>query len=121
MVTADETQGDRLLNGTLNCPVCEKRYPVMDGIARMLPGFLAEETPTEKAAETVEIARKRSEMAARDAQVDDYDRMRYLTLYGKFLEIPATLAELNLRPNDVLLEAGCGTGRMTPDFAARCG
>src|SRR5262249_11805280 len=36
------------------------------------------------------------------------------------IEIPITLAQMNLRPDDVLLEAGCGTGRMTPTFARRC-
>ena len=62
---------------------------------------------------------KRSEMAARDAQAEDYDKMRGLALFSK-IEIPVTLAQMNLGRNDVLLEAGCGTGRMTPVFASRC-
>ncbi|HZP82520.1 MAG TPA: methyltransferase domain-containing protein [Chthonomonadaceae bacterium] len=117
-VQEKERQGDRLIHGVLVCPACGSGYPVTEGIARMLPGFLTAEAA---AADAVEVERKRSEMAARDAQVEDYDRMRYLTLYGKLFEIPATLAELSLRPTDVLLEAGCGTGRMTLAFAARCG
>ncbi len=83
----------------------------------MLPGGLAE---TQPASESLELARKRQEMAARDAQADDYDRMRILALYGKFLEIPAALARLKPGPEHVVLEAGCGTGRMTPRFASRC-
>src|SRR5262249_12123465 len=88
------------------------------GIARLLPGGLSAEPPT-AARDSVEAERKRSEMAARDAQVDAYDRMRGLALFGK-IEIPVTLAQMNLRPDDVLLEAGCGTGRLTPTFARRC-
>jgi ubiquinone/menaquinone biosynthesis C-methylase UbiE/uncharacterized protein YbaR (Trm112 family) len=119
-VTATETRGDCLRNGTLTCPVCEQCYPVEEGIARMLPGFLANADPApHTAADAIEIERKRSEMAARDAQVEDYDQMRGLALFGKFWEIPSTLAELNPGPGDVLLEAGCGTGRMTPAFAGR--
>lgn len=110
----------RIIEGELDCPACGRRYVITEGIAILLPGGL---TGTESAAtavtESVEVERKRSEMAARDAQVEDYDRMRGLALFGK-LEIPVTLRMLQLRPTDTLLEAGCGTGRMTPTFASRC-
>ncbi len=65
------------------------------------------------------VALKQSEMRARDEQVNDYERMWHLNLFGK-LEIPATLRYLNLKPNHLALEAGCGTGRMTLEFARRC-
>jgi ubiquinone/menaquinone biosynthesis C-methylase UbiE/uncharacterized protein YbaR (Trm112 family) len=119
-LTSDETAGEEILQGALHCPVCGKSYPIQNGIARMLPNFLAEPEPAPVPLDSVEIERKRSEMAARDAQVEDYDRMRGLELFGKYWEIPSTLAELNPAANDVLLEAGCGTGRMTPSFADRC-
>lgn len=119
-LTEDETVRDEILRGALVCPACRKRYPIENGIAQMLPQFLNEPEPASTPEDSVEIERKRSEMAARDAQVEDYDRMRGLELFGKYWEIPSTLAELNPGRNDVLLEAGCGTGRMTPMFAARC-
>ncbi len=83
----------------------------------MLPKHLhaQQETPEQEA----EIRLKLIEMAARDAQVEDYDNMTHLALFGK-LEIPFTLRQLNLRPTDVLLEGGCGTGRMTQIFARKC-
>ena len=111
----DEQHGEQILAGKLVCVGCGREYPVTDGIARMLPQTLhAPEVPDD-----LETERKRSEMAARDAQVEDYDKMRGLAFFSK-IEIPVTLAQMNLRPDDVLLEAGCGTGRMTPIFAARC-
>ena len=55
-------------------------------------------------------------MAARDAQVRDYDRMAFLHLLGQ-VEIPLTQHALGAGPSDRLLEAGCGTGRMTRRLA----
>jgi ubiquinone/menaquinone biosynthesis C-methylase UbiE/uncharacterized protein YbaR (Trm112 family) len=110
--SAQEENG-RIITGHLDCSVCGNRYPIEEGIARLLPVVLQE---TKAAAE---LTHKQSEMAARDAQVEDYDKMRGLALFGK-IEIPVTLSYLKLGSEDVLLEAGCGTGRMTPTFAARC-
>ena len=73
-------------------------YPIQDGIPRLLPHQLRD----------AQI----SEIAARDAQVGDYDRMAFLNLFGK-VEIPLTRRALGAQKSDILLEAGCGTGRMT--------
>lgn len=73
-------------------------YPIEQGIPRLLPRSLREA--------------QQSEMAARDAQVGDYDRMAFLKLFGQ-AEIPLTRRALNAGPGDRVLEAGCGTGRMT--------
>lgn len=78
----------------------------------MLPGGLAHETDHAS-------IRKRSEMRARNAQVKDYERMWYLNLFGR-IEIPVTMKPLRLRREHILLEGGCGTGRMTPSFARQC-
>ncbi|MGC8668947.1 MAG: methyltransferase domain-containing protein [Chthonomonadales bacterium] len=122
---------DRVEDAVLTCPDCGAQYPIQEGIAQMLPKDLrapaeapacSDEGPTGSAAlpEPEEAAiRKRSEMLARDAQVQQYDRMWHLALFG-LAEIPATLLHLSLEPHHTLLEAGCGTGRMTPHFAARC-
>lgn len=116
------TEGEQIVAGRLRCLGCGQNYPIEEGIARLLPGSLTGNrghVDADVPFDPVEAERKRSEMAARDAQVGHYDRMPGLKLFGK-LEIPVTLAQMNLRPDDVLLEAGCGTGRMTPTFAARC-
>ncbi|HZT41235.1 MAG TPA: methyltransferase domain-containing protein [Chthonomonadaceae bacterium] len=121
-VEETEADGGRILHGALVCSVCGQRYPIEQGIARMLPPGLEAEAQKAASSETLdpeEAAHKRREMAARDAQVAHYDRMPGLALFGR-LEIPLTLAQMALRPEDTLLEAGCGTGRMTPIFAARC-
>lgn len=109
----EKEEKGRILTGRLNCSGCGNHYQIEEGIARLLPVAL------QKTGETKEVTQKRSEMAARDAQVEDYDKMRGLALFGK-IEIPVTLSYLNLNAGDTLLEAGCGTGRMTPTFAARC-
>lgn len=79
-------------------------YPIEEGIPRLLPGQLLEA--------------QKSEISARDAQVDAYDRMTFLNYFGK-VEIPLVLR--NLRPNsqDRILEGGCGTGRMTRILASQ--
>lgn len=108
---------NRVEAGQIGCGECGATYLIDSGVARMLPKHLHEEviSPEREA----EIRLKRSEMAARDAQVDGYDKMKNLALFGK-VEIPYTLRQMNLRPTDVLLEAGCGTGRMTQIFAKLC-
>ncbi len=87
-----------------------------DGIPCLLPGDLSSEESRETTGD--EVAEKRSEMRARDAQVDDYDSMLGLRLFTA-VEVPITLQYLRLEPEHLLLEGGCGTGRMTPYFADR--
>ncbi|HXG23893.1 MAG TPA: methyltransferase domain-containing protein [Chthonomonadales bacterium] len=111
-----EGEKDQIQAGLLCCPTCSRTYPVENGIARMLPSAL---TDADHALSDDSTVRKRSEMRARDEQALDYDRMWHLNLFG-LLEIPMTLRQLALAPDHLLLEAGCGTGRMTRQFAARC-
>lgn len=104
-------------SGYLQCS-CGRKYSIELGIVRMLPAEL--EAQSDSCACDESVLRKQSEIKARDAQVEDYDKMWYLTLFGK-VEIPFTLRRLDLHLNSTLLEGGCGTGRMTKEFAARCG
>jgi ubiquinone/menaquinone biosynthesis C-methylase UbiE/uncharacterized protein YbaR (Trm112 family) len=105
-----------VLTGRLHCPDCGHDYPIRQGIAQMLPHALAmeEETHADES-----VVRKRSEMKARNDQVKAYERMWYLNLFGR-IEIPVTMRPLRLTRDHTLLEGGCGTGRMTPSFAAKC-
>jgi len=93
-----QRSGEECLDGSLTDEAGHV-YPIQDGIPRLLPRALREA--------------QLSEIAARDAQVDAYDRMAFLNLFGR-VEIPLTRRALAPRPADRLLEAGCGTGRMTP-------
>lgn len=108
----------RVHAATLHCRACGAQYPIEEGIPRLLPPELVDQAAP-PAADAIEAARKLSEMRARDEQVSDYDRMWYLNLFGR-LEVPATLSRLDLRQEHTLLEAGCGTGRLTKQFAALC-
>jgi len=92
-----ETDGDDITAGTL-LDKAGQTYPIEDGIPRLLPRAMRGE--------------QLSEIAARDAQVGDYDRMAFLNWFGK-VEIPLTRRTLGPQKAERLLEAGCGTGRMT--------
>ncbi len=91
-----------------------RSYSVAGGIANLLPDSLRQ-ADADDSAETLE---KRTEMAARDAQTTSYDGMLGLKLFTS-VELPLTLSYLRPEPTDLMLEGGCGTGRMTPAFADR--
>lgn len=100
--------------GTL-VTACGRVYPVEDGIPNLLPDALRFPDPEAPPEEVIE---KQHEMEARDAQVVDYDRMVGLKLFTA-VELPLTLRYLNPAADHVVLEGGCGTGRMTVAFAER--
>lgn len=110
--------GDEIADGSLTCEGCGRRYVIAEGIARMLPSDLAEATGGKS--DDPALQYKLNDMQARDEQVADYDRMWYLNWFG-VVEIPLTIRQLDPGPEHTVLEAGCGTGRMTPEFARNCG
>ena len=92
-----------------------RTYPVANGIPNLLPDDLRNAANAEQT-DTSEAAEKQREMQARDAQARDYDRMMGLKLFTS-LELPLTLRYLSPDKNGLLLEGGCGTGRMTARLA----
>lgn len=90
-----------------------RTYPITDGIPNLLP-----DTLRGGPADDTEVSEKRSEMEARDAQVKSYDKMLGLKLFT-YYEVPLTLKALPLEKTHLMLEGGCGTGRMTTTFAER--
>ena len=103
-IEVDEIEVDEIEDGSLSCAGCAMEYPIENGIPRLMPREI--------------LDAQKSEIAARDAQVGDYDAMWFLNLFGR-VELPMTLRRLQISPTDAILEAGCGTGRMTHEFAAR--
>ncbi len=96
-LTVRQRVGEEITGGSLTDDAGHV-YPIQDGIPRLLPREM--------------LDAQKSEIAARDAQVGAYDAMDFLNVFGK-VEIPLTLRTLAPQPTDRLLEAGCGTGRMT--------
>lgn len=92
-----------MINGVLECIGCRRIFTVQRRIPNLLPRHLA--------------AAQMQEMIARDDQVDEYDGNIPLTLFS-MVEIPLVVHLLDINPTFTMLEAGCGTGRMTTRFAA---
>jgi len=97
---------------SLACPACGNQYPLIDGIPRMLPPGGARD-----AAEAAQTERERTQ---RDREAPRYDANRLLKALS-VAEIPLTMRRLGAGTADVVVEIGCGTGRMTRQLSARCG
>ncbi|MCX6376511.1 MAG: methyltransferase domain-containing protein [Armatimonadetes bacterium] len=109
-----------ILSGAVVCRDCGREYPIQRSILRMLPHDLTSDTAVVPASHHDHATiHKRSEMKARDSQTRAYERMWHLNLFGR-IEIPITMRPLRLSRHHNLLEAGCGTGRMTRSFAGKC-
>jgi ubiquinone/menaquinone biosynthesis C-methylase UbiE len=97
--------------GSLDCQDCRMSLRIAGGIVEALP-HRPEGRPL---AESEAMERERR---ARDAQAEEYDRMKGLKLFGA-VEIPLTLRLVRPDRSKTLVEVGCGTGRMTGAFARR--
>ncbi len=63
-----------------------------------------------------DFARIQSERLARDDQAEEYDAMVSMKMLA-LIEVPAYKRALKSETGSILLEAGCGTGRLTHIFA----
>jgi ubiquinone/menaquinone biosynthesis C-methylase UbiE/uncharacterized protein YbaR (Trm112 family) len=109
---------DAARHGSLLCEATGQTYAVRDGIPNLLPTALQAGDARPEPENDGEVAEKQREMAARDAQVTAYDGMLGLRLFTS-VEVPLTLRYLWPEPGHLMLEGGCGTGRMTAAFAER--
>lgn len=92
----------RMVDDALSCPVCETRFPVRDGVVSFL-----------SAQELTEQDHREREM--RDEESAWYDPM--FEGYTNAVEVPAAVRRVG-RPNGPILDAGCGTGRITEALLA---
>lgn len=141
--TAEDCQrcaDTEVLEGVLVCDECQRWFPISDGIPTLFPDDLRQHDEafllrhraemaglgltqpallSERAASAsaAEVARMQSERRARDQQAEQYDRMLSLRVY-RAIEAPAYFDALRAAPPGPLLEAGCGTGRLTDVFTA---
>jgi SAM-dependent methyltransferase len=90
------------------CHRCSALLPVVNGIVR--PGLRLP-------ADCQESDSKRREIAARNVDAATYDQ--WLTSPRNAVEIPPCLAAIRPDPCDVVIELGCGTGRLTIQYAAQ--
>jgi 2-polyprenyl-3-methyl-5-hydroxy-6-metoxy-1,4-benzoquinol methylase len=98
--------GSRLgvIRAALRCVTCAREYPVEGGVVRMLP----------QRTDGVDLAAR--EMRARDAQALEYDET--IPRYVQMVEREAVMRRLDVRPGDLVLDAGAGTGKLTHAAAA---
>ena len=85
------------------------------GVPNLLPDGLRESSEA-GAADKFEISEKQHEITARDAQVEHYDKMPGLKYLSR-KELPLSLSFVAPSSDSLMLEGGCGTGRMTALFA----
>ena len=129
-----EGRDDHTRDGVLLNPASGRFYPVQDGIPTLFIDDLRPddsvfvhryasrlralgcEIKASKGEKSGDLARIESERHARDEQAEDYDRMVSMKLLG-LVEIPHYRRALSEETASPLLEAGCGTGRLTHIFA----
>ncbi|MGI8810793.1 MAG: methyltransferase domain-containing protein [Acidimicrobiales bacterium] len=98
----DRTAPLRVAEDSLICPTCDATFPIVDGIVVFLDAQqLSEEEEREK--------------EFRSAESEEYDDL--YAGYTDAVEVPSVMRRLG-RPVGPMLDAGCGTGRITRAMGA---
>lgn len=104
---AADSPEDAVLHGTLECTRCRAAFPIQGGILNLLKNAVMDPlSATEQ--------RQRNE---RGWTVPPQKTPSEVTSHA--IEMSATLEALPVRPEDKLLELGCGEGRYTLELAGR--
>lgn len=94
-----------LLNANLTCTECGKRYSIKEGILDMVE----QDTAIDKTS--------LFEMKTRDSIASKYESNIVSDLIAYKMEVPSTIGRLGDLSNKLVLEVGCGTGRLTKVIA----
>lgn len=129
-----EGRDDQTRDGVLLNPASGRWYVIQDGIPTLFVDDLRPDDAdfvrryhsrlqalgcdfaSAPAPKTPDFVRIESERQARDDQAEDYDSMLSMKALG-LIEVPAYKRALRSETASILLEAGCGTGRLTHIFA----
>jgi predicted TPR repeat methyltransferase len=102
-------ENDTMTDGLVQCSACGRKYPVAGGVLRLLDSGSASD-----------------EVLAHEQKLWDSGAAEYDThvTYGRHtlnaMELPATLRALGNIKDRVVLELGCGTGRISLSVATLC-
>lgn len=108
-VTDAQWDGEDLLAGKLLCTTCGANYGVEGGIARLVPPLGSHEYPSAEA--TLKEAK------ARDADAQAYDSTH--APYDSAVELGMLMEAMDVQPEQVVLDLGAGTGRLSTLLAAK--
>jgi uncharacterized protein YbaR (Trm112 family)/ubiquinone/menaquinone biosynthesis C-methylase UbiE len=101
--------------GELTCPSCARRFPISAGIPQLLPDELAvtqEEPPTQEANRIKWLQQRQRD---REAEIFEADFLPFSTR----IDTHMALSSLDPKPQDRVLDAGSGPGRLTRCLVSR--
>jgi ubiquinone/menaquinone biosynthesis C-methylase UbiE/uncharacterized protein YbaR (Trm112 family) len=101
--------------GTLRCPRCESSFPIIEGV----PSFVTPaEVPNGVSVSQNEASLQESERRFRDVQSADYEEGYPAAVTA--VEVPCVIQALHAGEADVVLDVGCGTGRVSKPVRGSC-
>jgi len=103
-----EQNSDEIIEGNLYCSICKEKFPIEDGIPRMLPGISKFD---KKHQEVIKANLKYHDIAAETYEYDVEEAMHQNEFNQKRIE--KIIKELSKKTeNSYFLDAGCGTGNL---------
>src|SRR5262245_38938245 len=105
----DSIVNESIETGAISCTECQRHFPIYSGI----PDFLLHDPGDD---DSIRLLKKR-EIDKRDAQAAEYESL--FSPYIVSLEPTAVLAYFQVAADDVVLDVGCGTGRITRLYRPR--